>query len=92
MVMISHKDPMQFCDCELEVNILHTVLYFLILRQFTFTVATCIAIVTCDLPIFAQTRSMIPIESGTTQQNSPVGIIVPLRRFRLTVPSCPLFR
>ena len=44
------------------------------------------------LPKLAQTVWSTPVASGTTQQNLPVGIITSeLRRFRLTVPSSPLF-
>ena len=40
----------------------------------------------------AHTVTSVEVASGTTQQNLPVGIItLELRRFRLTVPSSPLF-
>ena len=47
---------------------------------------------TINSPIMAQILCVTSAASGTTQQNSPVGdMTLELRRFRLTVPSSPLF-
>ena len=50
---------------------------------------TCM--MTC-IPISTQTVCSTPVSAGTTQQNSPFGIVTSvLTLFRLTVPSSPLF-
>ena len=47
---------------------------------------------TINSPIMAQIFCVTSAASGTTQQNSPVGdMTLELRRFRLTIPSSPLF-